>query len=84
MFSFKSFRARRMLGPANDNEKRHSPTLVERTKPILRRAGARLRSLIADSQYSSGRIRGLVHEVVIPLMVNQRWGEDVLRLTGGS
>jgi len=66
--------------PANENEKRHGPTLVERTKMILRRAGARLRSLIADSQYSSGRMRGLVDEAVIPFMANQRRGEPVLRV----
>ena len=44
-----------VLAPANENEKRHGPTLVERTKQVLKKAGARLRSLITDSQYSSGR-----------------------------
>jgi len=69
-----------VLAPANDNEKRHGPTLVERTREILKKAGARLRSLVADSQYSSGRMRGLVDEAVIPFMANQRRGEDVLRV----
>jgi transposase len=69
-----------VLAPANENEKRHGPTLVERTKEILRRAGAKLRSLVADSQYSSGRMRGLVDEAVIPFMANQRRGEPVLRV----
>jgi transposase len=69
-----------VLAPANDNEKKHGPTLVERTRELLRRAGARLRSLIADSQYSSGRMRRLVDEAVIPFMANQRKGEDVLRV----
>jgi len=69
-----------VLAPANDNEKRHGPTLVERTKQVLRRAGSRLRSLIADSQYSSRRMRGLVDEAVIPFMANQRRGEHVLRV----
>ena len=69
-----------VLALANENEKRHGPTLVERTKMILRRAGARLRSLIADSQYSSGRMRGLVDEAVIPFMANQRRDEAVLRV----
>jgi len=69
-----------VLAPANENEKRYGPSLVERTKRVLRRAGARLRSLIADSQYSSGRMRRLVGEVVIPFMANQRRGEDVLRV----
>ncbi len=69
-----------VLAPANDNEKRHGPTLVERTKRVLRRAGARLRSLIADSQYSSEKMRRLVDGAVIPFMTNQRRGEDVLRV----
>ena len=69
-----------VLAPANDNEKRHGPTLVEKTKRVLQRAGARLRSIIGDSQYSSGRMRELVDEAVIPFMSNQRKGEDVLRV----
>ena len=69
-----------VLAPANDNEKKHGPTLVERTKQILRKAGVKLRRLIADSQYSSGRMRGLVDEAVIPFMANQRRGEAVLRV----
>ena len=58
-----------VLAPANDNEKKHGPTLVERTRELLRRAGARLRCLVADSQYSSGRMRDLVEEAVISFMV---------------
>jgi hypothetical protein len=69
-----------VLAPANDNEKRHGPSLIERTREVLRRAGARLRCLVADSQYSSGRMRGLVDEAVIPFMANQRRGEAVLRV----
>jgi hypothetical protein len=55
-----------VLAPANENEKRHAPSLVARTRMVLGKAGARLRSLIADSQYSSGRIRSLVEDAVIP------------------
>jgi hypothetical protein len=69
-----------VLAPANENEKRHAPTLVERTRLVLDRAGVRLRCLIADSQYSSGRVRALVEHAVIPYMSNQRRGEDVLRV----
>jgi hypothetical protein len=69
-----------VLAPANDNEKKHGPTLVERTRELLRRAGARLRSIIGDSQYSSGKMRDLVDEAVIPFMSNQRRGENVLRV----
>jgi hypothetical protein len=69
-----------VLAPANENEKRHAPSLVERTRGVLGRAGARLRCLIGDSQYSSERVRALVERVVIPYMSNQRCGEDVLRV----
>ena len=67
-----------LLAPANDNEKKHGPTLIERTRMVLGKAGARLRSLVADSQYSSRKVRCLVEEAVIPYMANQRGG-DVLR-----
>jgi hypothetical protein len=69
-----------ILAPANENEKRHAPSLVERTRMVLGKADARLRSLIADSQYSSAKIRSLVEYAVIPYMANQRRGEDVLRV----
>lgn len=69
-----------VIAPANENEKRHGPTLVERTKRVLRRAGARLRSLVADSQYSSGRMRSLVTDPVIPYASSERRGENVLRV----
>jgi hypothetical protein len=48
-----------LLAPANENEKRHAPSLVERTMRVLERAGARLRRLIGDSQFSSERVRSL-------------------------
>jgi hypothetical protein len=68
-----------ILAPANDNEKRHAPTLVERAKGVLGRVGARLRGLVADSQYSSRKMRGLVPGSVIPYMSNQPAG-GVLRV----
>jgi len=68
-----------LLAPANDNEKKHAPSLIGRARMVLGKAGARLRSLIADSQYSSGKVRGLVEEAVIPYTSNQRGG-DVLRV----
>jgi len=69
-----------LMAPANQNEKRHAPSLVERTKNMLRKAETRLRCLIGDSQYSSGRVRSLVECAVIPYMSNQRRGEEVLRV----
>ena len=38
-----------VVTPANENEKRHDRTLLERTTLVLRRAGAKLRGIIADS-----------------------------------
>jgi hypothetical protein len=69
-----------VLAPANQNEKRYAPSLVEMTRLVLSRAGTRLRCLIGDSQYSSGRVRSLVEHAVIPYMGNQRCGCDVLRV----
>jgi hypothetical protein len=68
-----------ILAPANDNEKKHAPPLVERARMVLGKVGAKLRSLVADSQYSSGKVRDLVEEAVIPYMSNQGGG-DVLRV----
>jgi hypothetical protein len=69
-----------VLAPANENEKRHAPSLVARTRMVLGRAGVRLRCLVADSQYSSERVRALVERAVIPYMSNQGCGGDVLRV----
>jgi len=69
-----------LLASANENEKRHAPTLVKRTRLLLERAGVMLGSLIADSQYSSAKVRALVEHSVIPYMANQRCGGDALRV----
>jgi hypothetical protein len=61
-----------LMAPANQNEKRHAPSLVEATKNMLRRVDARLRCLIGDSQYSSSRVRSLVDCAVIPYTSSQR------------
>jgi hypothetical protein len=63
-----------LMASANENEKRHAPTLVERSRLVLERAGALLRCLIADSQYSSSRVRSLVERSIIPYPSNQRGG----------
>jgi hypothetical protein len=69
-----------LLASANENEKRHAPTLVEKTLMLLGKAGVRLGCLIADSQYSSAKVRSLVEHAVIPYMANQRCGGDALRV----
>ena len=69
-----------LLASANENEKKHASSLVERSLSVLSRAGVKLRSLIADSQYSSAKVRALVERAVIPYMSNQRVEGDALRV----
>jgi transposase len=57
---------------ANQNEKKHSLSMLEKTKLLLKRSAARLRSVIADSQYSDGKIRNAVDDAVIPYPANQK------------
>jgi transposase len=61
-----------VFASANQNEKKHSLSMLEKTKQILKRSAAKLRSVIADSQYSDGRIREAVQETVIPYPANQK------------
>jgi hypothetical protein len=42
-----------VLASANQNEKKHSLSMLEKTKLILKQSMVRLRSVIADSQYSA-------------------------------
>jgi len=66
---------------ANQNEKKHSLGMLEKTELILRQCGSKLRRVIADSQYSDGKIRNAVEEAVIPYPSNQKPGvRDVLRV----
>jgi hypothetical protein len=57
---------------ANQNEKKHSPSMLEKTKSILKQSAAKLRSVIADSQYSDSRLRNAVDAAVIPYPANQK------------
>jgi len=57
---------------ANQNEKKHSLNMLEKTKLILKRSAARLRSVVADSQYSDSKLRNAVDETVIPYPANQK------------
>jgi transposase len=70
-----------LFASANQNEKKHSLTILEKAKQVLKNSGAKLRSLIADSQYSDGKIRAAVDMAVIPYPSNQKPGvRDVLRV----
>ena len=70
-----------LFASANQNEKKHSLTLLEKTRQILFKSGGKLRSVITDSQYSDGKIRMAVDEAVIPYPANQNRGaENLLRV----
>jgi hypothetical protein len=69
------------LAFANQNEKKHLLNMVEKTKQILKQSEARLRSVIADSQYSDSKLRNAVEETVIPYPANQKSEvNDLLRV----
>ena len=57
---------------ANQNEQKHSLNLLEKTKLILKQSEAKLRSVIADSQYSDSKLRDAVDAAVIPYRANQK------------
>ena len=69
------------VAPANENEKKHAPDLLDKTVEATKGLAKRL---VADPQYSSRRFRGRVAscgvEAVIPYPRNQRRGEPVLRV----
>jgi transposase len=70
-----------VFASANQNEKKHSPSMLEKTMLILRQSAAKLRSVIADSQYSDKKIRSVVDKTVIPYPGNQERGvEGLLRV----
>jgi len=69
------------LASANQNEKKHSLNMLEKTRLTLKKSGAKLRSVIADSQYTDGKLRKAVDEAVIPYTANQKRGvKGVLRV----
>lgn len=55
-----------VFASANQNEKRHSLTLLEKARGILKRCKAKVRSVVADSQYSDSKLRCAVDRVTIP------------------
>jgi transposase len=70
-----------LFASANQNEKKHSLTILEKAKQVLWNSGAKLRSVIADSQYSDTKIRMAVDKAVIPYPANQKPGvKDLLRV----
>jgi hypothetical protein len=70
-----------LFASANQDEKKHSLTLLEKTRQILFKSGSKLRSVITDSQCSDGKIRMAADEAVIPYPANQNRGaENLLRV----
>ena len=66
---------------ANQNEKKHSLSMLEKTKLTLKQSATRLRRVIADSQYSSRKLREAVAQTVIPYPSNQKRGvKGILRV----
>jgi hypothetical protein len=63
-----------VFASGNQNEKKQSPNMLEKAKNILKRCGAKLRSVIADSQYSDSKLRSAVNAAVIPYPANQKRG----------
>jgi hypothetical protein len=63
-----------LFASADDDKKKHSLVILERTKQVLKISGAKLRSLIADSQYGDCKIRVAV-DIVIPYPANQKSGD---------
>ena len=70
-----------LFASANQNEKKHSLTILEKAKQVLKNSGIKLRSVIADGQYSDNKIRMAVEKTIIPYPSNQKRGaRDVLRV----
>jgi len=69
-----------VVASANENEKKHAGELLEQASLVVEG----FRAVVADSQYSSRRVRGCVTEYgatpVVPYMSNQRRGESVFRV----
>jgi hypothetical protein len=57
---------------ANQNEQKHSFCMLEKMKLILKQSASKLKRVIADSQYSDGKLRNAVKETVIPYRANQK------------
>jgi transposase len=69
-----------VVASANENEKRHAEELLGKASEVVEG----VKNVVADSQYSSEKVRGLIEErgaePVIPYMSNQRCGGEVLRV----
>jgi hypothetical protein len=70
-----------VFASANQNEKKHSIGLLDKAKSILTQCKSKVRSVVADSQYSDSKLRCAVESATIPYPSNQMKGvEGVLRV----
>jgi len=79
-----------VVASANENEKKHAPELLDKACKAVNG----IKAVIADSQYSSRKVRDCIRDLgaepVVPYMSNQAKGEPVLRVdrlfrtSGGS
>jgi len=69
-----------IVASANENEKRHAEALLDKASIVFEE----IKAVVADSQYSSEKVRGLIEEhgaePIVPYMSSQRRGEEVLRV----
>ena len=69
-----------VVASANENEKKHVEELIGKASLVVEG----FRAVVADSQYSSRRVRDCIVECgaepVVPYMSNQARGESVLRV----
>ena len=57
---------------ANPNEQKHSLNILKKTELVLKQSAAKLKSVIADSQYSDGKLRDAIEQAVIRYRANQK------------
>jgi len=64
-----------VFASANQNEKRHPLTLLEKAQGILKRGKAKVRSVVADSQCSDSKLRCAVERRLfhIRLIIGRVW-----------
>lgn len=69
-----------VVASANENEKKHAEELLGKASEVVEG----IKAVVADSQYSSERVRSFVEELgaesVIPYMSSHKRGEKVLRV----
>lgn len=69
-----------VVASANENEKKHAEELLGKASEVVEG----VKAVVADSQYSSEKVRGFVEELgarsVIPYMSSHKRGEKVLRV----